>query len=196
VSSNQIQITFRLSPISSVGIETVFYLESLCETGWRPEPPINQETAWRKLITAPRENGGPRTPSGRIPRRRLWRRCVSLPRKIRKPAASKRGSGGTRVQQIPPSSLRSGVGRTGRPSSFSIVSLHRPAVFVSLSEPAYEFPRQLQRRLYYASRILRSNCLISTSLNWNCFNLPLRVRGDRGRGFRGRRWPPIAEIQW
>src|ERR1043166_2390815 len=77
-------------PRHPVGIETVFYLESLHETGWRPEPPINQETAWHKLITAPRENGGPRTRSGRITRRRRWRRCVSMLRKIkiRKPAVS------------------------------------------------------------------------------------------------------------
>jgi hypothetical protein len=112
---------------SPVGIETVFYLESLHETGWRPEPSINQETACRKVIPAPRENVGPRTPSGRIPRRRLWRRCVSLPRKrkTRKPAASKSGSGGTRVQQIPPSSLRPGVGmtRVGVGPSFIFLAL-------------------------------------------------------------------------
>ena len=108
-----------------VGIETVFYLESLRKTGWRPEPPINQETAWRKVIPAPRENVGLRTPSGRIPRRRLWRRCVSLPRKIRKPAASKQDSGGTRVQQIPPSSLRPGVGMT-RVGGWPILYFSRP----------------------------------------------------------------------
>jgi len=110
-----------------VGIETVFYLESLRKTGWRPEPPINQETACRKLIPAPRENGGPRTPSGRIPRTRLWRRCVSLPRKrkTRKPAASKPGSGGTRVQQIPPSSLRPDVGMT-RVGGWPILYFSRP----------------------------------------------------------------------
>ena len=78
-------------------VQTISNLKSLPETGWRPEPPIIQETAWRKLITAPRENGGPKTKTARITPRRRWRRCVSMPRKIlprirtpRKPPASQR----------------------------------------------------------------------------------------------------------
>ena len=99
-ASPDVEVEGSRSEAPPVGIETVFNLESLYETGWRPQPPIHQETAWRKLITAPRENGGPRTRTARITRRRRWRRCVRMPRKsmpqkrkTRKPSASKPGSG-------------------------------------------------------------------------------------------------------